>query len=425
MIKLLLSIFLLSLYLYASTANIEKKIENSQAILEENAKKNQRTKFKIKLLSDEINSQSLTLKKIENKIEIISQIIRKHKNDLNAAQTKLEESEKRAVELKEQKEKSEEEIVKIIIDNFSWAFALDLASKKSLNELIDSELYNVLSQNSKDEIIRLNNQYMLISNKKAENENDIVKLKAYIQVSVKRKQSLTQLQEKQEKTIQSLEQKHLAYQDELKSVIQKQKSLSDLLGKLNILKGEELKKEQERAQKLARQKKEREFKKSQKENTTDVSEKRFAKNIDLDVRMLGSSTAGVKIGKYRGTKTISPLKSYTVTKKFGTYFDPVYKIKLFNESVVLKSNEEKAKVYSVLDGKVVYAKKDSGMLENVVIIQHKNGLHTIYSHLDQISPTLKIGKWIHKGYVVGRVNDSLTFQATKNSAHINPQDLFN
>ena len=54
----------------------------------------------------------------------------------------------------------------------------------------------------------------------------------------------------------------------------------------------------------------------------------------------------------------------------------------------------------------------------------KNGLHTIYSHLDQISPSLKVGRWIKKGYVVGRVNDTLTFQATKNELHINPKDLF-
>ena len=64
------------------------------------------------------------------------------------------------------------------------------------------------------------------------------------------------------------------------------------------------------------------------------------------------------------------------------------------------------------------------MLENVVIIQHENGVHTIYSHLDEISPTLVVGKWIKQGYVVGRVNDSLMFQATKDASHIDPKDLF-
>lgn len=90
---------------------------------------------------------------------------------------------------------------------------------------------------------------------------------------------------------------------------------------------------------------------------------------------------------------------------------------------MLKTRKPKAKVVSVLNGKVVYAKKNAGMLENVVIVQHQNGLHTIYSHLDEIAPTLKVGKWIKKGYVVGRVNNNLTFQATKNSYLINPKDL--
>ena len=142
------------------------------------------------------------------------------------------------------------------------------------------------------------------------------------------------------------------------------------------------------------------------------------------MRKIGSSTKGIKISKYYGVKTIAPLKSYTITKKFGKYYDEVYKMKLFNESVSLKTKKPNAKVFSVFKGQIVYAKQNSGLLENVVIVKHKNNLHTIYSHLDKISPTLKVGKWIRKGYVVGRVNDTLLFQATKNSKYINPVKLF-
>ena len=141
------------------------------------------------------------------------------------------------------------------------------------------------------------------------------------------------------------------------------------------------------------------------------------------MKKIGSSAKGVKISKYYGSTTISPLKSYTVTKRFGKYYDAVYKMELFNESVALKTKKPNAKVYSVFKGQVVYAKQNSGLLENVVIVKHKNNLHTIYSHLDKISPTLKAGKWIPKGYVVGRVNDTLEFQATKNSKYIDPLKL--
>lgn len=406
----------------ASVSTIEKKIDSNKKILAKNERNKKQTQYKIQQLSREISTQTRELKKIETKMSVLNRIIIKQKDKLQATKEELVRLEKKAEELKVQKKQSEEKIIDLVTDDFSWAFALDLASKKSLDELIDAELYQVLSQNSQDEIIRLNNQYMVISQNKVDNENEIKKLQAFINKELKRQKSLAQLQNKQEIAINSLEKKHNVYQHELKKNIKKQQSLASLLGKLNILKKEELKKQKERQRKLALEQKRR---KEKQQNSSQGSQKRFAKNIDLDVRMLGSSTAGVKIGRYRGSKTIAPLKSYTVTKKFGKYYDPVYKIKLFNESVVLKSKQPKAKVYSVLNGKVVYAKKDSGMLENVVIVQHKNGLHTIYSHLDQISPTIKVGKWIQKGYVVGRVDDSLTFQATKNSAHINPQDLFN
>jgi murein DD-endopeptidase MepM/ murein hydrolase activator NlpD len=112
-----------------------------------------------------------------------------------------------------------------------------------------------------------------------------------------------------------------------------------------------------------------------------------------------------------------------VVKNFGKYYDPVYKIELFNEALSMKPKQQNSKVYNIFKGKIVYAKKNSGSLENVVIVQHKNGLHTIYSHLDKIAPTLKTGKWIKKGFVVGRVSDTLMFQSTKNSKYINPLRL--
>jgi murein DD-endopeptidase MepM/ murein hydrolase activator NlpD len=183
-----------------------------------------------------------------------------------------------------------------------------------------------------------------------------------------------------------------------------------------------------KARRLAAQKKRKSKKESSKKGTytldEDARNSRYAKDIDVDVRMIGSSTSGIKIVKYRGRKTIAPLDSFKVVKNFGKYYDPVYKIQLFNESIVLKTTKPQAKVKAIFNGKIVYAKKDAGMLENVVIVQHKNGLHTIYSHLDKISPSLKVGRWIKKGYVVGRVNDTLTFQATKNEKHVNPKDLF-
>lgn len=409
---------------FASSQAIDNKINNNKKILEENNQLSVKTQEKINNLSEEIKTQTSELTSISTKIKTLNDVILEQKDKLEETEKQLQDSETRAAEIQKQKVKNEQDLINIIIENFSWAFAMDLASKKSLQEIIDTEMYSVLSVNTQEEIKRLNKQYLLITQNKTQNQEEINKLKTFIQGELKRKEVLAALQKQQEKTISSLESKHLAYQEELKDVLKKQKSLSDLLGQLNILKEDEIKKEQEKQnqKQLALEREKRRETTKQGQSTT---QEKLANNIDIDVRMIGSSTSGVQIGKYQGGKTIAPLKSYQVVKKFGKYFDPVYKIELFNESIVLKSNEENAKVYNVLDGKVVYAKKDSGLLENVVIIQHDNGLHTIYSHLEQISPTIKVGNAVQKGYVVGRVGEMLTFQATKNSTHINPQDLFN
>ncbi len=429
MIKILISIFIIVNLLFASSENIEKKIETNKNILDKNNSKKMKTSLKIETLAKQIKMQNSKLAILEAEIININKDIKEHQNLLDNSKKDLDNLKKKSSNLINEKNSNEEQIVNTIIENFISSIAIKLAREDSEKELIDNAIYTLLSQHSKDQILKLNNNYETITLNKKENEKQINKINEYINERMTKKKKLNTLIINHGKSLKSLEVKHEIYQKELKKVIKQQQNLASLLEELNILKDKELKKEKiarEKEQKrlLALQKQREEKKQKQISKTKDQLQNNFAQNIDLDVRMLGSSTKGVKISKYNGQKTISPLKNFEVLKKFGKYYDPVYKIQLFNESIVLKTKIPKAKVYSIFNGKIVYAKKNAGMLENVVIVQHKNGLHTIYSHLDEIAPTLKVGKWIKKGYVIGRVNDSLTFQATKNSFHINPEDLF-
>lgn len=428
MIKIILAIALIFNFLNASSKSIEKKIKNNKSILNKSKSRKMKTTLKIKLLAKQIESQNQELTNLEKQIINVNNDIKKHQNLLDTSRENLNKLQEKSKNLIEKKKTNEEQIVDTIIENFTSSIAIKLAKESSEKELIDNEIYTLLSQHSKDQILKLNNNYETITLNKKENEKKIDTIKDYIQKRTKKKVELNKLINEHSKSIKSLENKHETYQKELKSVIRKQQELSSLLSQLNILKSKELKKERARRERerkrLLALKKKREKQRKGKSNTKSEVQKRYAQDIDLDVRMIGSSTRGVKISRYRGKKTISPLKSFKVIKKFGKYYDPVYKIKLFNESVILKTNRPKAKVYSIFNGKIVYAKRNAGMLENVVIVQHSNGLHTIYSHLDEIAPTLKVGKWIKKGYVIGRVSDTLNFQATKNSYHVNPKDLF-
>lgn len=403
-----------NILIFANTANIDNKINSNKSAQKKEAKKKALAKRKIKTLASQISKQDNELKKLQNKITLLNNDISKHKDLLKKSEVTVKELKKSSYELKNEKNYQEKQIVETIIENFSATLALQLSNRNSIDALIDNEIYHILSEGSKDRLLKIDNNYMKVTLNRRAKQRSIDKISVYIQKREKKKKLLNALKNKHNKTLVSLESKHKLYQKELNKVLLKQHSLSSLLSNLNILKTKEIKKQD--AKKRAKQRKA----KLQKNLNN-----KYAKKIDLDVRILGSSTKGVKISKYRGKKTISPLKSYKVIKKFGKYYDPVYKIKLFNESVVLQTNKKKSKVYNILNGKIVYAKKNAGMLDNVVIVQHSGGLHTIYSQLDQISPTLRVGKWIKKGYVVGRVDDTLTFQATKNSYHINPKDLFN
>lgn len=433
MIRFILSLILLYSILDSATNNIDSKIKTNEKILEENKDSQLKTDFLIKILAKQISTQNQELSKLEADIKTINEDIDKHESQLDLAKKELSGLQSDSQSLIKEKKENESQIVKVIIDEFSTAIALKLADESSIEELIDSEIYTILSQSSKDEILKLNNSYELVTQNKKENQSRIKKIAAYIEDRKKKKNELNELKKKYSESLVSLESKHKIYQEELKKTIQKQESLKDLLGQLNILKKEEIEKEKREriaeAKKLAtikkvQSKKSSSTKESQNYDIEDSRNEQYANNINMDVKMIGSSTSGIKISKYTGRKTISPLDDFEVVKKFGTYFDPVYKIELFNESVVLKTKEPEAKVKAIFNGKIVYAKQDAGILENVVIIAHQDGLHTIYSHLDQISPSLKVGRWIKKGYVVGRVNDTLTFQATKNEMHINPDDLF-
>lgn len=444
MIKIFIALFLTFCFIEAST--IDKKIQQNKKQLDTTLQEEEKKNEKIKEFADKIESQNNNISNIEKEIREVNKDIEEHQKLLNESKYKLTELKSKSTKLIQEKTNSESQIVDTIVEEFSISIALKLASENSVQELIDNEIYTLLAQHSKDKVAKINTNYNAITNDSTTNQKDIEKISLYINDRQKTKDKLTILKEKHSSSLSDLEKQHKAYQEELNKVVKSQENIKNLLSQLNILKQEEVKKAEANAELEKRKKIESLMNKkssnvntdseqnnpttsSTEENepdvqTADVRNQKFAKNLNLDVKKIGSSTDGVTITKYKGEKTIAPLKSFKIVKNFGTYYDPVYKIKLFNESIVLKSTESESKVVSVLSGKVVYAKKNAGMLDNVVIIQHENGIHTIYSHLDDIAPTLVVGKWVQKGSVVGRINETLSFQVTKDSAHIDPRDLF-
>jgi len=452
-------IFLIFLLLFSpilakEKQTIDTKINKNENFLKLNSKQNKKTKLKIKKLALSIINEEKKFDNIEYKLNKVSNNIFLNSLKLSHAKKNIKTLQKKIVVLKKNISNVEVRIVDSIVKEYSLTLSKDQINKKSLKSIIEKEKYNLILDNAKDSILKSNLQYFKLSNDIRKNEKKKLEIEKYIQEQENKKILYKKLKEKQFIALERLNYTHRIYQKRLKSIINKQHKISGLLDKLNIVKKKNIKKEKlaklakkreiarlkkkkEKEKKIALAKLKRETKnikmKSKSKKKTIVKEskeirfsskKTFKDDIDLTVRNIGSTTKGVKISKYKGKKTISPLRRYTITKKFGKFYDDVYKIELFNESISMKSKTKNAKVYSVLKGKVVYAKHDAGELGNVVIVKHKNNLHTIYSQLSNIPKTLKIGQWIKKGYVVGRVKNILVFQATRNNRYLNPQKLF-
>lgn len=103
-----------------------------------------------------------------------------HEEKLKNAKKSLVNLQNNSKSLMEKKRENEEQIVKVIIEDFSSSIALKLANESTLDELIDSEVYKILSQNSKDEILKLNNSYEIITQNKKDNQNKIEDISDYI-----------------------------------------------------------------------------------------------------------------------------------------------------------------------------------------------------------------------------------------------------
>jgi len=382
---------------------------------------------KIKHTSTKLNSFNKTYTNINKKMSKNAKEILKQKHEILAQQTylkklKQELSEKElsykanTKQLKQLKatqkrlQDIQKKIKKRLMDEISQSISISVVLQEEHNtdadSLIEFEVLKQMLKRSKAKANKLNKEYY--NNSK---DIDILNIHASsLEVAISnidtKRKKLINTQKKNKKALQKLKTAKASYKKELKKILKKQDTLKKTLAKLNIIKIDEIKKAKE----------EQERKKA-------FASKRIASKNVPKVKRHGSSYQTVKTKRYTGPKTIAPLSSYTITKKYGTYTDPIYGIKIFNESISLKPKKANAKVKTVFNGRVIYADK-TAVLDNIVIIEHKNGVHTIYANLSQISPNIKKGKKIKKGYTIGRISDELIFEVTQKSYHINPVRLF-
>jgi len=400
MTKTKLALFLLfSAFTCNLLANIDAKINSTQTDI-----KNQKSKEK--LISKKLSSIANDIKKEEQKLTKINRDIKNIKQKIvkQNQKSKIKKGELKKINtLYNDLVKREKDVNKKMTDILSKGISLKMIANgdsdrgmESIDNIVMKEVYNSYSKILKDKFSKTKIRYSKLTNniKIVKKELDKIKFKLNgLKAQIKR---YDKLKNQKSKTIKNLDNQRGAYLKKLNKARNQSLALGDTLKKLNITKT--------------------------KRKKTIIKEIKATPSQNASVRQIGSSYQTSALVKYRGPKTISPLDSYTISQNFGTYTDPIYKMKIFNESVILRAKSKNSRVKNVLDGKIIYAAKTS-MLEHVVIVKNRDNIHTIFAHLSQIAPTIKVGKKIPKGYVLGRVSRELTFEVTQNEKHINPMRL--
>lgn len=393
----LLLISALSLQLYS--AKIDDRIHTTSqqlnqtkqtystlnAKLEETASKIMKQKQVVGVQQQHLNTLITELKSKES-------VYQSNKLNLNGLQVQQDQLIKTQNEI-------EQRLVFAIARNTSLSLLINDDRAKDANAIITEEALKLHLKQINNEIKELNFVFGENAQRISALSNQTSVLKKSIAVIDQQKQTVLATKQENEKAIALLEKEKNEYKRSLGRILNQQKSLQNTLASLNIIKRESMK--------------------PQKSPPPLVAPKPGSKPLPEGARQAISEYQPSKTAAYSGERTIAPLDGYVVTKRFGPYIDPVYGIKIYNESVSLRPTDPDAKVKAVFNGKVILA-KPTAMLDNVIIIEHDNGLHTIYAHLDKIAPTVTVGQRLKQGSVIGRVGRELMFQVTQRNAHIDP-----
>jgi murein DD-endopeptidase MepM/ murein hydrolase activator NlpD len=440
------------------STSTKSKIHSSNKTLSSTSTATKKANRKLSKIAKDMNVAENDILILEKKIDTLELAQEHTQEKFDSLKVALEKSEQDFNDSKHDLDTERQRFNSLLSEQFSIIYAMEKSHEPTRTSILSQEVYkSYKKQNTRIlQSMRSNIERL----KKVKEDKKYLRNKAKNKITgiVKKRKKYEAKKKAKEKLRKRLSIDEEKYNAKLVKLVDRQSALRSTLAKLNVLRGKEvveekkkfakrkeaLRLEKERKRRirkekaLAREKAKKARLAVKRAKTAEAKKIARAKALEAEqaakiaqtkvyaksekVRKVHSSYAKTKTYAYRGGKTISPLPGCKLVKRFGTYTDPIYKIKIFNESVTLKAPKANAKVQNILNGKVVFADKSS-MLGNVVVIAHGDKIHTVYAGLSSIAPSIKKGKRIKKGNFVGRVASKLIFQATKNSKHINPMKL--
>ncbi len=391
------------------------KIKESKHSLVSTQKEKSVTHKQLQVIANKIKQLKDEIEKYDKKIYELNGILGNANKKYQDAMAEIKGIDNIVKSLDKDIEKKTKEFAQKVSMQLGGVVAQNKTAQKDEKSVVLKEVLDRYKNYNQQELLKLSRN---IEQKNALRKN-LLKRRDDIAKSIKDVNAQKKLYEKEKaqksKLLKKLALEEKLYSKRLREIFRRQTVIRLTLTKLNLIQEETAKEAKRREIEL--KKRIRALRHSRHSNTTKVA-------VVDGVKQYGTSYSLDNIYKYRGVKTIAPLKSAKLIKNFGTFIDPIYKIKSHSDSVTLISKSSDRRVYNVMNGEVSYIGENS-MLGKLVVIKHSNGMHTIYADLNKFSPFLKVGAKVKKGSIIGKVKRKLIFEATKNGKFINPTRLIN
>lgn len=419
-------------FAYATTAEEIRKSKNQ---LQQTTTVQQQASKQLESVIGDIKNAEKEIASLEANIDSLSIEYERMEKEQVILQQEIVKTEQLIRQTSIEIEQKHSRFITLLSEQFSMGLALEQAGEPTFDSVISREVYEQYKHYNTKILNQLTIEIATLGQKQKVNDAALGNAKKILANIAQKREQLVAQKSSKEKWITKLNADEARYQKQLKEAANKQNELRATLAQLNIIQAQEAKEAQRRAQaqqEAMREEAARKQRLREQQAAAKKEERQTGKKVDLStleastpsqrVRQINSSYQQHSIYNYTGPKTISPIAGAKVIKRFGTQEDPIYKIKVFNESITLQAPKSDANVASVLNGKVVFA-GESSMLGKVVVVAHDGNMHTVYAGLSKIAPTIQTGVRIREGYVVGKVRSRLIFEATKNSKYIDPLKL--
>jgi septal ring factor EnvC (AmiA/AmiB activator) len=430
--------FILIFYLFSivlTASNTVTKIKSSKKNLNYTVAQQREMSQQIDKIAKDIEQAQNENFELNKKLMLLSEEYQKNEQSYQNSKKTLKKFDDTLNDIGKDIEHKKDRYINLLAQQFSVIHAMTQSHEANRESIIKQEMYKLYKIQNAQELKYLREQIDKWKIQKRAIIKDRLAIKHKINKLTLQRDRYKKKRKDKRMIVKKLEANEDIYRDKLQQTLDRQNALRSTLADLNIIHKKEVAEEKRRvakqkAEMLAEKKRKREARRKRK-LARDKARKAGKKVVYNTKRKKkkrkkkykkSSSYGRNKVYNYKGPKTISPLKNARVVKSFGSYVDPIYKIRIFNESITLQSSTPDAKVRNVLNGKVVFAGVSS-MLGKVVVVAHGRRMHTVYAGLSKIAPNLKKGNRIQKGYVIGKVSRKLIFEATKNSKHINPTKL--